>query len=208
MNNINCINKNCFGCFSCYNACPVNAITMVENEEGFKYPVINESCINCGLCKKVCPHLVNNFGNNKDPECYAFCADDEIRMQSASGGAFPIIAKYFIENNGYVAGAVYNTDNIEIEHIVSKNFEDIEKMKNSKFFQSNINDCYKKVKDFKNLYCIDIVCHGVPSPKVFQKYIREKIKDKNEKWLHTNFRDKFNGLWSKLTNYYYGFCPK
>ena len=197
-----------FRLFSCYNACPVNAITMVENEEGFKYPVINESCINCGLCKKVCPHLVNNFGNNKDPECYAFCADDEIRMQSASGGAFPIIAKYFIENNGYVAGAVYNTDNIEIEHIVSKNFEDIEKMKNSKFFQSNINDCYKKVKDFKNLYCIDIVCHGVPSPKVFQKYIREKIKDKNEKWLHTNFRDKFNGLWSKLTNYYYGFCTK
>ena len=217
--------KNCNGCSACCNACPVGAISMVENEEGFLYPTVNkERCINCGLCVKSCSALNNNYANSEKPECYAYMADDEIRKGASSGGVFPVIADYFIKNDGYVCGAVY--DELKVKHIVSNNVDDIERMRGSKYLQSDINDCYKDIKILlddgnkvlftgtpcqisglkfflgkasKNLYCIDIVCHGVPSPKVFQKYINEKIKDKNEKWLHTNFRDKFNGLWSKLT---------
>lgn len=225
MNNIAIIKDNCYGCSACLNICPNNAIEMQENEEGFKYPVINKNCTNCGLCKKVCPHLAGNFENNSNPKCFAFMASDDIRMKSSSGGAFPVLAKYFIERGGYVAGAVYN-ENIEVQHIISNKLEDIEKMRNSKYFQSNINNCYletKKIlennglvlftgtpcqiaglksflrKDYTNLYCVDIICHGVPSPKVFRKYIKEKLKNKDEKWLSTNFRDKSNEFWSKLT---------
>ncbi len=224
-NNISEVKNKCFGCFSCFNVCPNNAIEMVANSEGFKYPVINGKCTNCGLCKKVCPHLIDNFENNKNPKCFAFMAQDDVRIKSSSGGVFPILAKHFIENGGYVAGAVY-TENIAIHHIISNDINDIEKMRNSKYFQSNIDNCYietKKLlddeklvlftgtpcqiaglkaflkKDYDNLYCVDIICHGVPSPKVFRKYINEQIKNSEESWLHTNFRDKTNGLWSRLT---------
>ena len=197
---------------------------MKENDEGFMYPSINENCTNCGMCLRVCPHLTNKL-ENETPDCFAFLADDEIRIKSSSGGAFPILANYFIEHDGYVAGAIYNED-ISVHHIVSNKLEDIEKMRNSKYLQSNIDSCYsdtKKIldnnyfvlftgtpcqiaglhsflqKDYENLYCIDIICHGVPSPKVFRKYINEKIKSSDEKWLNTIFRDKLNGLWSRLT---------
>ena len=224
MNNISVIKENCYGCFSCFNICPNNAIEMIENADGFKYPSINNKCTNCGLCKKVCPLLTNNFNNSTEPKCIAFMAEDNIRAMSSSGGVFPVLAKYFIEHDGYVAGAVYN-DNIEVEHIISNKIEDIEKMRISKYFQSNMNNCYAETKrildnshlvlftgtpcqiaglksflrkDYENLYCADIICHGVPSPKVFRKYIYEKFPSKDEIWLNTNFRDKSNGLWSRM----------
>lgn len=223
-NNISSIKtEDCCGCGACYNKCPTGAISMQENNEGFLYPVIDEiKCTNCGLCKKVCPYYSNKL---TQPECYAYLGNDESRLESSSGGVFPVVANYFIKNGGYVAGAVYD-ENISVKHIVSNNIKDIEKMRNSKYLQSDIGRCYSNVKDlllnnklvlftgtpcqiaglksflqkdYEKLYCIDIICHGVPSPKVFKKYINEKISSKDEKWLNTNFRDKMNGLWSRLT---------
>ena len=219
-NNISCIKSYCYGCSACFNICPNNAIEMQENGEGFKYPVINTYCTNCGLCKKVCPYLVNNFTNSENPNCYAFLAEDNIRLKSSSGGVFSVLAKYFLDNNGYVAGAIWNED-ASVSHIVSNKDIDIERMRNSKYVQSNIGNCYSEIKkilinnkkvlftgtpcqvaglktylrnDYVNLYCVDIICHGVPSPKVFQKYINEKLNN-DEKWLNTNFRNKIYG-WS------------
>lgn len=222
INNIASVEKDCYGCFACQNICPNNAIFFEYNNDGFLYPQINiEKCTNCGLCKNVCPSLVNNFNNNKNPKCFVFLAEDEIRVNCSSGGVFPILAKYFIDNKGYVAGAVWNSD-ATVSHIVSSDIEDIEKMKNSKYLQSNMGNCYSETKrllndnklvlftgtpcqiaglksflknDYENLYCVDIICHGVPSPKVFQKYIKETIEGNNEKWINTNFRSKENG-WS------------
>ena len=222
MNNVSKIKDNCFGCMACANICSHNAIEMVENNEGFKYPVVNDNCLDCGLCKIVCPHYSNK---PTQPKCYAYLGNDNSRLESSSGGVFPVIANYFIKNRGYVAGAVYD-ENISVKHIVSNNINDIEKMRNSKYLQSDIGNCYSNVKelllsdklvlftgtpcqiaglksflqkDYEKLYCIDIICHGVPSPKVFKKYINEKISSKDEKWVNTNFRDKKNGLWSRLT---------
>ena len=144
MNNITNIGNKCYGCFACYNVCPHKAIEMKENDEGFMYPSINENCTNCGMCLRVCPYLTNKFDNGT-PDCIAFLADDEIRMKSSSGGAFPVLAKYFIEHDGYVAGAIYNED-ITVHHIVSNKLEDIEKMRNSKYLQSNIDSCYSDTK--------------------------------------------------------------
>lgn len=225
MNNISDINDNCYGCMACLNICPNNAIEMKENKEGFLYPFINSNCTNCGICKSACPHLVSKFDNEDEPTCYAYMANDDIRSGSSSGGAFPILANYFIDNGGYVAGAIWNQD-ATVMHIVSNDIEDINKMRNSKYLQSTINDCYREIKtlllnsklvlftgtpcqvaglksflkkDYDNLYCVDIICHGVPSPKIFKKYIKEKIKNNDEIWLNTNFRDKINGWNSNLT---------
>lgn len=196
----------CTGCGACLNVCPVGAISMLENSEGFLYPQIDEEkCMNCGLCKKTCPAINPNYKNNKSPECYAYMASDEERLKSSSGGAFPVLAHWFINNGGYVAGAVWTKD-YQVEHIVSNNLDDIERMRNSKYLQSDTKNCYKEIKqlleddkkvlftgtpcqvaglklflqkDYNELYCVDVICHGVPSPKIFKKYIDENY-DRNE----------------------------
>ena len=209
--------KNCCGCSACYNVCPNDAISMIENEEGFKEPFVDkEKCKNCSLCLKVCPIKNPKYENSKTPQTHAYMADDKTREKSSSGGAFFVIAKYFIENNAYVSGAVWK-DDYSVEHIVSNKIEDIEKMRGSKYLQSTIGTTYKKIqkllnanekvlftgtpcqiaglknflsKDYKNLFCIDLICHGTPSPKVFKKYIKEEVLTlKDEKWANTNFRD-------------------
>jgi coenzyme F420-reducing hydrogenase beta subunit len=208
----------CVGCGACVNICPQNAIQMQENNEGFSFPQIDkEKCTNCGLCTKVCGPYNSIKSNNDRPKCYVYMADDSHREISASGGIFSVIAEYFVKNQGYVAGAVWNSD-LGVEHIVSDNIDDVHRMCGSKYLQSNINDCYKKIKvlldnnkkvlfsgtpcqvsalksflgsDYNNLYCIDIVCHGISSPKVFKKYISEEvINSDDEVWVNTDFKDK------------------
>lgn len=206
----------CSGCEACYSICPRNAITMEENSEGFRYPVIDKAlCTNCGLCEKICHG--EKFINNKNPECYAYMADDDIRKKSASGGVFPVLAYHFINNGGYVCGAVWDSD-WSVKHIVSNKAEDIEKMRSSKYLQSRIENCYKEIKalldrgtkvlftgtpcqvnglksflrkDYKNLFCVDLICHGVPSAKVFKKYLQENFQNVE----YFNFRDKGRNGW-------------
>lgn len=218
-----CNSNSCTGCGACYNVCPHNAITMVEDSEGFLYPQIDSNlCQNCGLCEKRCP--VNNpaYKNNENPSCYAAAADDNLRKDSSSGAIFPVIAKRIIEQKGYVCGVAYITETNSLEHIIVDNMEDLNKLKSSKYFQSDTKICYTEIekllkddklvlfsgtpcqvaglyaylkKDYDNLLTIDLVCHGVPSPMVYKKYLSELQLDTDEKVLNTNFRDKVNG-WS------------
>ena len=206
----------CSGCSACYNICPVNAIKMEEDIEGFKYPVIDKTlCTNCGLCEKVCNS--DKFINKKNPACYAFMAEDKIRSKSASGGVFPVLAYHFIKNGGYVCGAIFDND-WSVKHIVSDKPEDIEKMRSSKYLQSDIGNCYKEIKklldknisvlftgtpcqvsglksflqkDYDNLFCLDLICHGVPSAKIFKKHLKENFDNITD----INFRDKSKDGW-------------
>ncbi len=139
MNNINCVTEKknqCFGCNACYNICPVGAISMKEDDEGFLYPFIDEAkCTNCGLCKKACPSLNKSEiynGNGKNPDCYAVMADDEIRLKSSSGGAFTLIADYILDKGGYVCGVVWDKNGKAI-HTITNDKKEYEKMKKSKY---------------------------------------------------------------------------
>ncbi len=214
----------CCGCAACANICPAKAINMQENSEGFLEPVIDgNKCTNCGLCKKICPVINTKYENNDKPTCFAYMANDEVRKNSSSGGAFYVLAKYFIENQGFVSGAVWD-NNCTVKHIVSNKIDDIEKMRTSKYLQSSIGDCYQQIqeilnrgtkvlftgtpcqiaglknyliKDYVNLFCVDLICNSVPSPKVFRKYIQEGFLNNNDaKWINTDFRDKRYG-WGK-----------
>lgn len=207
----------CSGCHACFNICPKDAITMVPDENGFKHPQIDEDlCVHCNLCKKVCP-ILKEVKKENDIHAYACInKDDEIRMNSSSGGMFYLLAKNVLSKNGVVFGARFNDDFDVIHDYIEKN-EDIHLFQGSKYVQSSINDSYKKAKkfldedrlvlftgtpcqiegllsylqkDYSNLITQDIICHGVPSPKLLRLY-KENIKSKyNDNITKINFRKK------------------
>jgi len=212
----------CSGCHACYNKCPKNAIKMVEDENGFKFPVVDESlCINCGLCNKACP-IINKQNIDNQPKIYAcYNKDENIRAKSSSGGIFTLIATEILNRGGVVFGASFN-DDFSLSHQYIESVDQLDKLRTSKYFQSTIGDTYKKVKeflkedryvlytgtpcqieglksylgeDYEKLYTQDIVCHGVPSPKVWKKYMdyRAMIDKKTPKKI--NFRDKKQEGW-------------
>lgn len=227
MKNVDDLNKNfCTGCATCYSICPVKAIEMKENIKGFLEPIIDyEKCINCGLCAKRCPQLVSKEKNEtlwiNHYKCFAVMADDKTRLKSASGGVFAMLARHFLDIGGYVAGAIFD-ENLKVKHVVSNKIEDIEKMKDSKYIQSSIGNCYNKIKEllengkkvlfsgtpcqiaglriflqrkYNNLFCVDVICHGIPSQKVFDKYIDENFEKDEIKSF--KFRDKQIKGWSQ-----------
>ena len=102
---VGCIHPDyCCGCGACYSVCPVNAISMKYDSEGFLAPVVDRSkCTNCGLCRKICPSINLEYKNTVEPACYAAYADDEIRAKSSSGGIFTLLAEYAFEQGGAVS---------------------------------------------------------------------------------------------------------
>lgn len=237
---INIIDKaNCCGCNACTQRCPKQCISMKEDEQGFLYPVIDIiTCINCGLCQKVCPML--NPSAPKSP-LHVFGAknkNEEQRLKSSSGGIFILLAEYIIKQGGVVFGAKFN-QNWEIEHCYAETIEELQPLMRSKYVQSNIGNTYKEAeqflkqgrqvmfvgsscqivglkrflrKEYNNLFAIDFVCHGVPSPGVWRKYLEEIKSSQSEtaekkttlsftlksKPVITgiNFREKQNGGYS------------
>ncbi len=216
--------KECCGCGSCMQKCPKNAIKMVEDEEGFLFPKIEKKlCINCGLCSRVCPQIKKMTKSKENyPQAYAVHNKNEKELlNSSSGGMFSILANYVLENNGVVFGAAYN-DNNEVEHIKVENKQELAKLRNSKYVQSNIKNTYKEAeknliedrmvlftgtpcqisglkaflgKEYDKLILADIVCHGVPNQKVFKKYLdflEQKFKSKVKSY---NFRNKDQNGW-------------
>jgi coenzyme F420-reducing hydrogenase beta subunit len=213
-------NKKCSGCMSCVNICPKAAIK-IEKIDGFEYPYIDEEiCIKCGKCNIACP-IINKLEEKQYlQKVYAAKnKNTDIRMQSSSGGIFTLVAEWVLENNGVVFGAKFN-DKLEVVHDYIENKEQIELLRGSKYLQSKIGLSYSKVKEFlengrkvlftgtpcqiegllsflnkkyDNLYTQDIVCHGVPSPLVWKKYLEYKKFPKQ-----INFRNKEQTGW---TNY-------
>lgn len=142
--------KKCTGCGACYNKCPVNAIALEYNKEGFLYPEIDASkCIHCGLCHAVCPEI--DYKKTEDliheeGKCYAMMANDEIRMKSSSGGMFTLLAERIISQGGVVCGASYTEDYMQVEHIIVDKVEDLKRVRGSKYVQSNVGNTYMQIK--------------------------------------------------------------
>ena len=215
--------ENCTGCHACYNICPRKCITMKFDNEGFLYPVVDtEKCIGCNLCEKACP-IIHQERVENEPVAYGcYNKNEEVRKASSSGGVFTLISELVIESSGVVFGAGFDGD-YNVKHSYVDNTEQLGKFRGSKYVQSKIGDTYKQVKemlengrvvlftgtpcqigglkaylgkDYNNLICQDIVCHGVPSQYVWQHY--KKLICKDRKLVNMSFRDKSTG-WKRYS---------
>lgn len=187
----------CTGCMACVNACTHGAITIAHDEEGFDRPVVDVAkCVGCGLCQKVCP--MNNMPTLNEPkDVYSGWAKDErVRMNSSSGGAFSCLALPVLREGGVVFGAALD-ESFKVAHTYVEREEDLHKIRGSKYVQSRVGFCYQKVRsflregrkvlfsgtpcqvaalrnflhrDYDNLITVDLVCHGVPSPHIFEEW--------------------------------------
>lgn len=205
----------CVGCYACYSICPKKCIQMINDNEGFKYPIVDTiRCINCNMCIKVCPMINPQKDISLQKTYAAYNKDESIRMKSSSGGLFSIFAKEILKQGGVVFGAMFD-NSFNVVHSYIKTEDELLKFQGSKYVQSSIGDTYKKCKEFleqgrlvyftgtpcqinglkqylrkeyTTLLTQDFVCHGVPSPKVWNDY---KTRFKNIE--NVSFRDKTNG---------------
>lgn len=206
----------CSGCTACYSICPKKAITMQSDIEGFLYPQVNQDkCINCGLCDITCPYLNRKEKSFDLRRCFAAYNTDEYeRSISSSGGIFILLAKRIIDENGVVFGAAFD-DLFLVHHVGVDTIDNIKSIIGSKYLQSRMENTFQTVKDYlkngtkvlfvgtscqigglraflkkeyNNLICVDFICLGVPSPKVWKDYLETFFKD--EKLEFVNFKNK------------------
>lgn len=208
--------KKCCGCSACAQKCPNQCISMQLDADGFLYPQVDtSSCINCGLCEKVCP-FIHSYDARIPIQTYAAINNDEqIRMESSSGGLFTLLAEQIINDGGVVFGARFDENwQVTIDYTETK--EGLKAFRGSKYVQARTDLSYcncesflesgRKVMftgtpcqisglkhflktDYDNLLCVDIVCHGVPSPLVWKEYLK-KINPTKKKISSIEFRNK------------------
>ncbi|HOA80574.1 MAG TPA: Coenzyme F420 hydrogenase/dehydrogenase, beta subunit C-terminal domain [Defluviitaleaceae bacterium] len=212
----------CTGCNACYNICPQDCIHMAVDNTGFKYPKVNyDKCTRCRQCIRVCPILNKLLLDNKwtKPKIFAaWSLDKKIRLNSTSGGIFSELAKVVLLNGGLVVGARYNKQHL-VEHDIIERIEDLKKLRQSKYVQSNIGYIFRKIekellnnrlvafcgspcqvagllkflkKPYENLITFDFVCRGTNSPKAYLKYLE---------MLERKYKSKIKRIWFKNKTY-------
>ena len=205
--------RKCCGCSACVQACPKQCITMQQDAEGFLYPQVDTSnCIDCGLCENVCPFL-HPYEPRTPIHTYAAINNDEqIRLESSSGGIFTLLAEQIINDGGVVFGALFD-DNWQVTIDHTETTDGLAAFRGSKYVQARVGDTYAKCakflkagrkvlysgtpcqvtglklylgKDYDNLQLVEIACHGVPSPAVWRDYLYSVSH--GEKITSVNFR--------------------
>ncbi len=226
---VNLKKGDCTGCGACTNICPICNIEMTADSEGFLYPLTDiNKCLDCGLCDSVCP-IINKLEdmNEFEPKVYAACSlDNEVRMNSTSGGLFTEFAKLIIAESGFVAGARYNNMHMA-EHYITSSEREIPLLRQSKYVQSEIGSIPQNIKmlldknetvlfvgtpcecagllsflgkRYKNLLLCDFICRGVNSPKAYLAYLKSLEKRYDSIIKKVWFKNKING-WNN-------FCTK
>lgn len=209
-------NTKCFGCSACSQKCPKNCIEMKLDSEGFLYPTIDEDkCIDCGICRSICP--IDKEWDSRIRQCYAaYSKNNSLIESSSSGGLFKELTETIFQKEGVVYGAAFD-DHLCLKHSSVENRDEIEKLIGSKYLQSDIDNQFfgveKNLKhgrhvlfcgtpcqihglklflnqDYSNLLLVDLVCHGVPSPRIFKDYIESIEKKKYIQIVNFKFRKR------------------
>ena len=217
---IELIGKKCVQCHICETVCPTKSISFVSNEKGFAVPIINDACVNCGKCFSSCPAVLNDKSNNNClskplKTMYGFANNSRDILHSSSGGIFYLLAKRAVLLGFDVISTVYS-DDIRSCFYSNSNETTIEKMRQSKYRESNFSSIVERVsfnlsnnkKTFVcgtpchinalrhkfgnncNLFLVDFICHGVPSALVFNDMIDYYEKKLHGKINKINFRFK------------------
>ncbi len=222
--------QTCTGCGACSFICPKECISMKEDAEGFIKPIIDENqCVGCGICYNNCPQVVTVNKNLIPDKVYAFVnLDEQILHRSSSGGAFSYLANYVLEKKGVVFGAAFD-ENFRVKTISIESRDELNKLQGSKYIESDLGNSFEKVHHFLSegrfvlfsgtpcqiaglyatfnkkrpdkLLTVELLCHGVPSNKIFQKYL--EIENKKGQILEYSFRDKAKWGWGNWGSYKY-----
>ena len=216
------------GCDACFNVCPENCIEMIVDDIGFRYPKVNYAkCTNCKVCIKTCPSLNKSLiaDNWREPKVFAaWSLNESIRLNSTSGGIFSELAKEIILDGGLVVGARYNEQHL-VEHDMIESIDDIEKLRQSKYVQSDIGDIFIRIevklkeeklvafcgspcqvagllnylkRPYDTLVTFDFVCRGINSPKAYTKYMEMLEKKYNSEIEKVWFKNKTYG-WNRFS---------
>ncbi len=212
--------KQCCGCGACIQKCPRQSISLYEDNEGFLYPKVNTAtCIDCGLCEMVCP-ILNQYEVREPIQVLAaFNKDEKTRMESSSGGLFTLLAESVIRESGVVFGARFD-DDWQVILDYTETHDGLAAFRGSKYVQASTGNTYKQCekflkegrrvlfsgtpcqitglhrflrKEYENLITCDFICHGVPSPKVWSRYLKEVTGNAKETITNIKFRAKDNG---------------
>ncbi len=212
----------CSGCSACFAVCPKDAIEMRPDEHGFLHPRIDAAkCISCGLCGKICP-VFHPGRPDENPTAYAARTKDlALRLASSSGGIFTELAKTVLAKGGVVFGCVLEKGTVKAIHTKAETLDELAAMRGSKYVQSDLRGTLSEAKaelekgravlfsgtpcqiaglhaflgrTHDNLLTVEVICHGVPAPEVFEKFKREEevrsgkvlenivFKDKKQSW--------------------------
>lgn len=222
-------NDNCTGCMACLNICPKNAISCVENDKGFIVPSINHDlCINCGLCDKTCVLNKEITEGSTIQDTLALVTENkDVLKKSTSGGAFTALSDVILKKHGIIVGAIMD-ESFSIYHVLTHETSIRDKMRGSKYVQSNVKDLYRRIKiyleskvyvlfigtpcqvhalrqflsrDYDTLYVVDILCHGVPSNRMFKEHISYVNSVENSMIVDYRFRTKRFGRRNSIQEY-------
>lgn len=208
----------CTGCTACAAVCPLSCITMRSDGEGFLYPEIDrDRCVACGKCETVCPvdHPLQTV--KAEPEAYGVKAKDwGLRLSSSSGGVFSLLAEEVLGRGGAVFGTAMAADCKSARHVMAEAPEALAALRGSKYLQSDLEDTFRRVKEeldrrpvlfsgtpcqvdglraylgreYENLLTVEVICHGVPTPKLWKKYVEHQADKSGGEIVKAEFRHK------------------
>ncbi len=225
MNAVPVFPDSCTGCSACAAVCPTDAIVLSADPEGFFYPqVANSRCIRCGRCLALCPVLQPPVTASADPRALAAVSrDDGMRANSSSGGVFGVLARQILAQGGTVAGAAWAGD-FTLHHVLIDKEADLAPLMGSKYVQSTTGSILRQIKEIltqsrpvlfcgtpcqvagvraflgnaQGLFCVDLICHGVPSPLAWTAYAHELAARYQAPLRRVLFRAKTAG-WRQST---------
>lgn len=212
----------CCGCAGCAAVCPFGSLRMRADAEGFAVPEVLSSCRDCGKCRSVCPVAnASAPAEKRSDRCFAaVSASEEDVANSSSGGVFPALAGQIIDDGGAVAGTAFAADFSAVAKIVYRR-DELPLLRQAKYVQSAMSPAlyaeaeaflktgkpllfsgtpcqvaafrrYFPAEKYPNLLAAEVICHGVPSPEVWQSFLR-RVGEETGKILEVSFRDKRRG---------------